>query len=147
MPDKMTDNEIVKAFEEHLLDNRDCELCPYGPAKYMCDMKLLKDVLDLINSQKAEIEKQKKKVELRNLIISKLKTGSNAYISLMGDSLGYLEIKAEAYKECIEKVKERLAVHSFTSNSTEYTDGMLDCMEWVDSKIEELKKELVGEDK
>lgn len=56
------------------------------------------------------------------------------------------EIKAEAYKECIEKVKERIAVHSFTSNSTEYTDGMLDCMEWVDSKIEELEKELVGED-
>jgi regulator of replication initiation timing len=60
---------------------------------------------------------------------------------------GYKTAKAEAYKECIEKVKERLAVHSFTSNSTEYTDGMLDCMEWVDSKIEELKKELVGEDK
>lgn len=54
--------------------------------------------------------------------------------------------KAEAYKEVLEKVNERLAVHPFTSNSTEYSDGMYDCLEWVDSEIEELEKELVGED-
>ena len=55
-------------------------------------------------------------------------------------------LQAKAYKECIEKVKERLAVYSFTSNSTEYDNGVLDCMEWVDSKIEELEKELVSDD-
>lgn len=52
------------------------------------------------------------------------------------------EIKAQAVNEVFEKVDEKLACHSFTSNSTEYTDGFLDCIEWVDSKLDELKKEM-----
>ena len=50
----MSDNEIIKAFKMHLLDNRDCELCPYGPAYYRCDIILLKDVLNLINRLQAQ---------------------------------------------------------------------------------------------
>ena len=50
--------------------------------------------------------------------------------------------RAEAIKEVFEKVEERLAVHHFTANSTEYADGQLDCMEWVDSKLDELAKEM-----
>jgi GTP-binding protein EngB required for normal cell division len=98
---------------------------------------------------------QERNVILRGLVDTQKAENESLGITVnsykkMYEDIQHLEmkvdkIKAEAYKECIEKVKERLAVHSFTSNSTEYTDGMLDCMEWVDSKIEELEKELVGE--
>ena len=59
----MTDNEIIEAFKMHLLDNRDCELCPYGPAYYRWSIILLKDVLDLINRQQGEIEKLEKEIQ------------------------------------------------------------------------------------
>jgi hypothetical protein len=55
---------------------------------------------------------------------------------------GYKQGYSKAIKEVFEKVEERLAVHHFTANSTEYADGQLDCMEWVDSKLDELKKEM-----
>lgn len=52
------------------------------------------------------------------------------------------KIRSNAIKEVFDKLEERLCVHTFTSNSTEYADGQFDCMEWVDGKIDELKKEL-----
>ena len=55
----MTDNEIIKALEWHLnSDVKDCEGCSYKPNKPygMCVEVLLRDALDLINRQKAEIE-------------------------------------------------------------------------------------------
>ena len=58
----MTDEQIIMALEIHSNDKYDnCEGCPYlqgdsceGFAKYS---KPFRDVLDLINRQKAEIEK------------------------------------------------------------------------------------------
>lgn len=54
------------------------------------------------------------------------------------------EIRSNAIKEVFDKLEERLCVHTFTSNSTEYADGQFDCMEWVDSKIDELRAEMGG---
>ena len=96
---------------------------------------------------KEEVKKQQGKVKIRELIINKLKTGRNAYIDLMSDSLGYLEIKAEAYKECIEKVKEKLRKLPNwickRENHTNYGFSYDDVFHALDN----LLKELVGEDK
>lgn len=107
----MTDNEIVEAFKMHLLDNRDCELCPYGPAYYRCDIILLKDALDLINRLQAENERLSKII--RPLIA---------------------EIKAEAYTEFAEKLKEYA------------TQGFWETDAYVGTEqIDNLLKEMVGE--
>ena len=53
----VTDNEIIKALEI-CLGNMDCPNCPYVDLidDLYCDDKLLKDILDLINRQKTEID-------------------------------------------------------------------------------------------
>ena len=109
MPDKkLTDNEIVKALECCINWKRegDCEKCVAYHRPFFCTTELRKSALDLINRLQAENERLQGKIKIRELIINKLKTGSNAYIDLMSDSLGYLEIKAEAYKEFAEKILE-----------------------------------------
>lgn len=55
------------------------------------------------------------------------------------------QAKVVAIKKVFDKLEERLAVQSFKTKSEDYTDGQIDCMEWVDSRIDELKKELCGE--
>ena len=150
---KLPDSEIVKALEccsaETIMYCED--QCPFYE-KCIQDENLCRYALDLINRQNAKIEYQNAEIELLREERAKAnvenvrlkdKLTKAPFPKLVGE---YELLKLEAYKECIEKVNERLAVHSFTSNSTEYTDGMLDCMEWVDSKIDELEKELVGED-
>ena len=49
-------------------------------------------------------------------------------------------IKQEYAREIFEEIEGSIAVHAFTSKSKDYADGMYDAIEWVDSKIDELKK-------
>ena len=94
---KLTDNEIIKALEvcSKYTGFKDCEKCPLKPN---CDANVLETLsLDLINRLQAENEKLNKENE--NLLIrlcKKVNQESKAIEKL---------IKAEAYKECIEKVK------------------------------------------
>ena len=62
----MTDNEIIKALECCLPQNgkRNCDDCPYAECEKGCADKMIKDSLDLINRQKAEIEMLKKQIVL-----------------------------------------------------------------------------------
>lgn len=56
----MTDNEIIRALE-CCQGNADCANCPYYENNhYQCGNNFNKDVLDLINRQKAEIERLNK---------------------------------------------------------------------------------------
>ena len=48
----------------------------------------------------------------------------------------------QGVKEVFDKLEEKLCVHTFTAKSDDYTDGAFDTMEWVDGKIDELKKEM-----
>ena len=87
--------DIIKAFEMHLLDSRNCELCLYGPAEYKCEMKLLNDVLNLVKKQQAENEELK----------AELDCYKNWYLKAVED----LKIaKTEAYKEFAELVKTEI---------------------------------------
>lgn len=62
----MTDNDIIKALEWHLSNERDCTPCPYGKTSntYSCVETLIKDGFNLINRQKAEIERYKGVIKL-----------------------------------------------------------------------------------
>ena len=71
----MTDNEIIKAFELCFAKRGTiltCGKCPYHNFGKLCKVKRDKDALDLINRQKAEIERLKgdlafREKQLKNL--------------------------------------------------------------------------------
>lgn len=87
----MTDNDIIKALECCGCDNYQCDNCPY--AYKTCTV--YKDSLDLINSQKAEIER------LRSMNRAKLATIHDLQIELK-------TAKSEAIKEFAERLKKRI---------------------------------------
>ena len=64
----MTDNEIIKALELcATLDSRNCKKCPCREICKENDGTLTKLILDLINRQKAEIERLKKNIDGLNI--------------------------------------------------------------------------------
>lgn len=86
---KFTDEEIIKALECHI-NAEDCVGCEmFG----QCDEIILTElVLDLINRQKAEIERQDRFIESQDELIYKLAlAGENATV--------------EAYKDFSERLK------------------------------------------
>lgn len=91
---KMTDEQIIKALECCSKEFGNCEGCPYDDDNSDCvtikgETLMIKDTLDLINRQNAEIEQRKaEKLKLHKLIPKMLK-----------------EAKSEAYKEFAEKFK------------------------------------------
>ena len=153
MPDKkLTDSEIVKALEEwrkeiiadyqrlQLLDApMDC-----FEESHANTISRLSNTLDLINRQKAEIKR--------------LTSGKCIYLSddetteycVEGPCPKYkteAQIKAEAYKEFAKKMEERIAVKLLRNKSNEYAEGFVDALDGVNGEIDNLLKELVGEDK
>ena len=57
MPDKkLPDSEIIKALECCVKETHTCLECPYTEFG-QCEFLVMKDALDLINRQKAEIER------------------------------------------------------------------------------------------
>ena len=111
---KFTDEEIIKALECHI-KAEDCEGCEmFGGCE---EIILTERVLDLINRQKAEIEKLKGSTIVNNIMESqKIKKVA----------------KAEAYKEFAEKLT------SIGKRDDAY--GLVSVFE-----IAELLKEMVGE--
>lgn len=81
----MNDNEIIKAFEQHIERTKNIK---YGARKKtLVDAELLKDILDLINHQQAEIERLRKE---------------NNQFADIGKL--YSEIKSEAIKEFVHEI-------------------------------------------
>ena len=123
----MTDNEIIKALEcctDESYEN--CNECPYSTDTLSCKrLKLLEDSLELINRQKAEIERLKKEVSVAR----------DAYISIQDR---YEHTKAESYKEFAERLNEKAQI--------------ADCFDSYNMVvgthfIDNLLKEMVGEEK
>lgn len=53
--------------------------------------------------------------------------------------------RAEIANVIFDDIEDCLAVHAYTSKSEDYADGASDTIEWVDSKIAELRKKYMGE--
>lgn len=91
---KMNDNDIIKALEccldNDILDTN-CKECPLKKQNPECMDIMMKAILDLINRQKAEIERLKKE---------------NNQFADIGKM--YSEIKSEAIKEFAVRLKEEL---------------------------------------
>ena len=132
----MTDNEIIKALECLRGNAFDCGECPYCscyPAP--CEQQVAKDALSLINRQKEEIERMKNR-DLQVEVSEKLER----------------EIKAEAVKEFVERLKEQDGYdnHIFDDCASilvpkEYLKGRDEKIKEVWSTIDNLVKEMVGE--
>ena len=100
----MTDNEIIKAFEHcrkgYLTD--DCIECPYVEKYPQCTNNLREDVLDLINRQKAEIERLKAKI----LVKDNINDYNTAQLRTAREELR--TAKSEAIKEFARKLENAL---------------------------------------
>ena len=114
----MTDNDIIKALECH--SKRMCSECPLREEFGGCSQKAFTLAFELINRQKAELER----LQIANRCfadIGKL----------------YSEIRVEAIKEFAEKLKEKKKIHfDYHANKG---------FKYVEIKdIDNLVKEMVG---
>ena len=120
---KLTDAEIVKALECCIKPTSDCDNCP---AHNVVDDENCFDVvkqgaLNLINRQKAEIERLNKEVEYWRVETKEARADIDQAV-------------AEAYKEFAERFKKKLSQKYTTSLWKVYCE-----------EIDNLLKELIGE--
>ena len=126
----MTDNEIIKALEEH---SEKGWFDFIHSCSWECITNTLNSVVDLINRQKAEIERLQNKVEELAEVLSN------------SVRIRYAEVKAEAIKEFAERLKDYQDIEGY--------DAFLDkdiYSSHIKIEIDELYnlvKEMVGEDK
>ena len=116
----MTDKEIIKALECCKKD--DCDNCPNDFGN--CYTNLAGCSLDLINRQKAQIERLK--IENQSL-----RSAANSY------KIHYNEARAEAVKELIERLTK------------EYAHYTLDFTTTIDiffCSVKHIAKEMIGDD-
>ena len=140
---KLTDSEIVKVLECCVT----YEFCTECPLVDNCpsDYSLLKSALDLINRQKAEIERLNKQLEEFKFLESRVNsikntpkdTFSGALISIAEGVARY-----EAVKEFAERLKEYVESYDVT---TGYRVTIVQAVE--EETIDNLVKEMVGENK
>ena len=133
MPDKLTDNEIVKALEccAVPLPKFKCDECPAWVNSH-CTLKT-EDTIYLINRLQAENERLKEGLPMSaSFLFEKAKLDELLTRTVEAETKFKNKIKAEAYKECIEKVMSKSIYNPM---------GMFYIVpeEWL--------KELVGEDK
>ena len=124
MTDKKITDEEIKSSLEVIATTRNCNECKIRNCKWgtcNCSQITANAALDLINRQKAEIEKLK---------------GSTIVSNIMESQRIKREAKAEAYKEFAERLKSSIYINS---NLLVYQ------CEAVESMIDDIVKEMVGE--
>lgn len=97
----MTDNEIIKALEccGNIVDST-CKECAYHETyNASCVVRLMRNALDLINRQKAEIEKYKSgmiaNAEVVKTLINELKTAKSEAIKEFAEELEYFVLNED----------------------------------------------------
>lgn len=110
----LTDSEIIKALECHKTKSLlDCEICPLYETKIgfrNCQRYLDEAVLDLINHQKAEIERL-------NHIRAELSKEIDIWKDIAKRETGYVGIaRAEAIREFVERLFERVVVKTLVAS-------------------------------
>lgn len=130
--DVMTDEQIIKALEYCIANDNKCPDCPIFGSK-ICGKPALffKEVFDLINRQNAEIERLNRILNTDVVVFRGGRGNGKSETIRKIIEARVAEIRAKAYKECIEKAKEIL--HNY-------------CIELVDDDLDNLVKEMVGEE-
>ena len=110
----MTDEQIIKALEycSYWESDKSCEECPANTYGFSCANKMAKHYLDLINSQKAEIERLKDLITYKK---QEIKEKEQKYNQAVDDMFGLIETtrneiaeaKSETIKEFAKKLKKR----------------------------------------
>lgn len=163
----MTDNDIIKALECCKSPIPMCDDCPVGESDMCFDF--LKDyAIDLIKRQKAELEKTGEKwAELYADTVTKWEEAyeeleadvDKQYEQAKADILGNIadggtschwcisQHRAEAIREFVERLFERVAVKTLVCKSEDYSDGFNEATCWYDEEIYNLLKEMTEETK
>lgn len=118
----MTDEQIIRALECCKIG--ECDDCPFCNVKEDCEVELPEEALNLINRQKAEIERLNKAIKGREQLVNTL-------------NKCYKQAKSEAIKEFANRLK----------NSNGFYDsiraiGNVDKMDCVVNCIDNLVKEM-----
>ena len=124
MTDKKITDEEIKSSLEVIATTRNCNECKIRNCKWgtcNCSQITANAALDLINRQKAEIEKLK---------------GSTIVSNIMESQRIKREAKAEAYKEFAEGLKSSIYIN---------TDLLVYQCEEVESVIDDVAEEMVGD--
>jgi len=132
MSDKKFTDEEIKSSLEVIATTRNCNECKIRNCKWgtcNCSQITANAALDLINRQKAEIEKLK---------------GSTIVSNIMESQRIKREAKAEAYKEFAEKIKKSIKENVDEAWHRDDGNGIYDA-EYVLDDIDNLLKEMVGE--
>lgn len=143
----MTDNEIIKALECCI--NDDCDNCPdtFGN----CEHNAMRNSLDLINHQKAEIERLK---EEREMLLKECKRCGRRKDKRTRKLKNQLKTaRKKAIKEFAERLKKRFYSFEYKVNTKRTTlplDFVKDQMEWIFTSvcaetIDNLVKEMTEE--
>ena len=119
----MTDNEIIKAFDCCNNKTLDCDECPCHYKQEKPCLELDNLVFDLINRQKAEIKRLEKDSKRLKKVEMQLDDAMKMYDT----------IKAEAYKEFADRLKEN-SIATFSWNGVVLVE-----------EIDNLLKEMVGD--
>ena len=157
MSNKLTDKEVVKALECCTTNGASCKDCPaFVKVDRSNCKKYFRGALDLINRQKAENER------LKEFASSKCEdcAGCTSWKCDCANIEAYA--KAEAYKECIEKIHTEIA-EALNSNYKvkaermakpkvdmadefiSYCEGKIAALRGIDDFADNLLKEFVGE--
>ena len=125
----MTDKEIIKALERCLSGKEElCKECPLNEKCYGDIDYLLEFALDLINRQKAEIERLRGSTIVNNIMESQ-------------------KIKREAKFEAIKEFAEKLKLHSYIMSDESQT-GIINRYSVVTvNQIDNILKELGGNER
>ena len=101
----LTDNEIIKALECCCGTAHDsCRDCPYDDIG--CEDELEKDALNLINRQKAEIEKLTNKLEQREEMMANL----GVELTAMRSAANSYKLQYEKTQVVVERLENSLAI-------------------------------------
>lgn len=136
----MTNNEIIKALECCLNDScytSECFFFKETKDGEHCQTVAIKYALDLINRQKATIEKLKKEINLVSILYQDEQEISST-------------IKAEAVKEFAERLKTEAKLRNHTNygankHAVSYNEGVIETRKFMLVCIDNLVKEMVGD--
>ena len=150
----MTDNEIIKALECCANETGSCLGCPLINCIEDCLQIKSKNALDLINCQKAEIERlQMDNKQLQSDVINanqnwdhikglweceKEKVESAKQKVICACKM-LNTVKSEAYKECLARVKNYIKTHFDPYGKPDFTyDTSIKILNFIDNLVNEM---------